>query len=567
MLDTQSSPSNPKADELFPELLTKKPAAAAPKSVPAPPSLRSQAPTSLVGKPAPRIPAPPSQRIPAPPSQRIPAPPSSRAASAPSLPPVAPSAKSIAPLPPSMRKPVVEATTVVEEHELVDEDEVETVDAREIGEESETVPLAVADNTTQDVLEAAAGASDLDSLGASLPQRAILPKYDAELDDGPTVALPSSVVNPPPTSRPSVGASRPAPLKSAPLPPLPSVPSSSAPSTPMSSAPSTPLPLSALGAKRAPAPPASARVPSALLKAGASAPPSLSLPPAALAAPSVDSSRLSSIPPVAESLLPPAAPKKRSVLPWLFAAAAVLAVGAAGATGLVMYKGSALGFGTAGNGTLVVTAAGTGGKAIQGLSVMVDGEKKCSASPCRIDGVKAGTRLVSATAPGYEATAARALSVTAGEESALHVELNAETVSAPAKVANEEAKPSEETSEAKVETKNAAPKSDEPSRTTDKSSVKPASAKAEPKTAAATAEKADKADKADKAAAMGTLNINSIPRANVVLDGRPMGMTPVMGVSVSPGNHTVVFVHPEQGRKVAGASVEAGKTATVGVRF
>jgi len=69
------------------------------------------------------------------------------------------------------------------------------------------------------------------------------------------------------------------------------------------------------------------------------------------------------------------------------------------------------------------------------------------------------------------------------------------------------------------------------------------------------------------AAGKGTLNINSIPVSNVILDGKPLGQTPKVGVSVSPGPHTVVFVHPEHGRKAKSVNVEAGKTAAAIVRF
>lgn len=64
-----------------------------------------------------------------------------------------------------------------------------------------------------------------------------------------------------------------------------------------------------------------------------------------------------------------------------------------------------------------------------------------------------------------------------------------------------------------------------------------------------------------------TLNINSIPASNVILDGKPLGQTPKVGLKVSPGTHTVVFVHPTHGRKAKVVSVEAGKTAGALVRF
>ncbi|MEI9950864.1 MAG: PEGA domain-containing protein [Pseudomonadota bacterium] len=65
----------------------------------------------------------------------------------------------------------------------------------------------------------------------------------------------------------------------------------------------------------------------------------------------------------------------------------------------------------------------------------------------------------------------------------------------------------------------------------------------------------------------GTVNLNAIPPSNVLLDGRPMGQTPRMGVSVAPGPHTVVFVNSEHGRKAKTITVEAGKSATVVVHF
>jgi serine/threonine-protein kinase len=76
-----------------------------------------------------------------------------------------------------------------------------------------------------------------------------------------------------------------------------------------------------------------------------------------------------------------------------------------------------------------------------------------------------------------------------------------------------------------------------------------------------------KPDKPVAATGNGTLNINSIPVSNVILDGRPMGSTPKVGLSVSAGNHTVVFVHPEHGRKTRVVNVPAGGAATAAVRF
>jgi serine/threonine-protein kinase len=64
-----------------------------------------------------------------------------------------------------------------------------------------------------------------------------------------------------------------------------------------------------------------------------------------------------------------------------------------------------------------------------------------------------------------------------------------------------------------------------------------------------------------------TISLNSIPVSNVIVNGRPMGQTPKIGVKVDAGPQTVVFVHPEHGRKVQSAVVAAGSTKTFMVRF
>jgi serine/threonine-protein kinase len=57
------------------------------------------------------------------------------------------------------------------------------------------------------------------------------------------------------------------------------------------------------------------------------------------------------------------------------------------------------------------------------------------------------------------------------------------------------------------------------------------------------------------------LNINSIPASSIVLDGKPIGNTPKLRYSVSPGSHTVLFVNAEQGfKKQISVSVGAGET-------
>jgi serine/threonine-protein kinase len=68
-------------------------------------------------------------------------------------------------------------------------------------------------------------------------------------------------------------------------------------------------------------------------------------------------------------------------------------------------------------------------------------------------------------------------------------------------------------------------------------------------------------------AAKGTVNLTSNPVSNVILNGRPLGPTPKMGVSTDPGPVTVVFVHPEHGRKVLSGSVGPGESKTFVAKF
>lgn len=64
----------------------------------------------------------------------------------------------------------------------------------------------------------------------------------------------------------------------------------------------------------------------------------------------------------------------------------------------------------------------------------------------------------------------------------------------------------------------------------------------------------------------GTLNLNSIPISNVLVDGRPVGPTPRQ-IAVPPGKHSVTFVHPTLGRKSVTVNVAPGKTALAATKF
>ncbi len=69
------------------------------------------------------------------------------------------------------------------------------------------------------------------------------------------------------------------------------------------------------------------------------------------------------------------------------------------------------------------------------------------------------------------------------------------------------------------------------------------------------------------AGSMATLDAVSTPSANVVVNGRPMGPSPLRGVKVPAGPQTVVFVHASLGRKIASTTIAPGGHGTVGVKF
>lgn len=191
---------------------------------------------------------------------------------------------------------------------------------------------------------------------------------------------------------------------------------------------------------------------------------------------------------------------------------------------------------------LYVTAAGRGAGMLATPSVFVDGALRCSASPCRISTLDEGTHFVTVAADGYSPSTPRVVRLGRDEPAALHFELDPSTarVEPPTEVPAPSAPPPSDTA---VSTQ----------------SIGPDGFAALPKPAPPIAPAAP--------AGFAELNLNSIPIANVVLDGRPLGPTPRLGVRVAPGDHAVVFVHPEHGRRVEAVRLVAGARRTVAVRF
>jgi hypothetical protein len=60
-------------------------------------------------------------------------------------------------------------------------------------------------------------------------------------------------------------------------------------------------------------------------------------------------------------------------------------------------------------------------------------------------------------------------------------------------------------------------------------------------------------------------SFNATPWAEVWIDGRQIGETPLANISVPVGNHDVLFRHPELGEKRVGAVVTLSAPAKVSV--
>lgn len=197
---------------------------------------------------------------------------------------------------------------------------------------------------------------------------------------------------------------------------------------------------------------------------------------------------------------------------------------------------------TALDNALVVTVAGPGDAPVTEANIFVDGARRCEASPCRVLDLGAGMHFVSVAAPGYDATSPRVVQLKDGEPSALHFQL--------------------------VPDSSVATFSDVEDVTSVVSAPPPAPAVAPAPivTAPPSPPKAPSVPVAP-VTAFGQLNLNSIPVANVVVDGRPLGSTPKVGVRVKAGTRQVVFVHPEHGRLARSVTVAPGSARTVAVRF
>lgn len=275
---------------------------------------------------------------------------------------------------------------------------------------------------------------------------------------------------------------------------------------------------------------------------------------------------------------------------------------------------------------VLVTASGPLDAPIANATVFVDGKRTCAPAPCRVT-VPRGAYVLSVSAPSYRHSADKSLSVSGGAEEAIHftlqpddsagVEIKSDVAGlrvfidgldrgttplsvrglSPGKhglkllgssryvpLETELELPADRVFvfEPKLEPvpEPVAVAVDDLARSPRANEVAPATAPATPATAALPWLRAHVPATAPVAAAnvdldtpeakatseSVTLSVRSSPPSNVVVDGRPLGSTP-REVAVTPGDHSVVFVHPSKGRKSVRVRATAGKPAVASVDF
>lgn len=64
-----------------------------------------------------------------------------------------------------------------------------------------------------------------------------------------------------------------------------------------------------------------------------------------------------------------------------------------------------------------------------------------------------------------------------------------------------------------------------------------------------------------------TLRINCLPPSTVIVDGKRLGTSPVVGYEVSAGTHAVICAHDTKGLKSRSVTVKAGQTTTVAMKL
>jgi hypothetical protein len=204
------------------------------------------------------------------------------------------------------------------------------------------------------------------------------------------------------------------------------------------------------------------------------------------------------------------------------------------------------------------------GQAVEHVKIFVDGHERCQAAPC-VEEVSAGVHQVKVLCEGYDPPAVQAVAVAAGKpasagftlfpstKAGASQDLGALTQALVDTPAPAEAKAPPPAHEVAVVTPEARP-ADGPRRTA--TGIPAAVVTAAPQQCGVAPPYIPPAPSDE-----GFLNINSIPAAACFLDGRSIGSTPMVHVSVHAGVHTVKFVNADRGlAKTLTVKVDAGET-------
>jgi serine/threonine-protein kinase len=63
----------------------------------------------------------------------------------------------------------------------------------------------------------------------------------------------------------------------------------------------------------------------------------------------------------------------------------------------------------------------------------------------------------------------------------------------------------------------------------------------------------------------GSLSINALPWAEILIDGKPVGTTPLGNLSVPIGTHEIVWRHPQLGERTRTVTVPARTPVRLGM--
>jgi hypothetical protein len=65
----------------------------------------------------------------------------------------------------------------------------------------------------------------------------------------------------------------------------------------------------------------------------------------------------------------------------------------------------------------------------------------------------------------------------------------------------------------------------------------------------------------------GAVSVNALPWADVFIDGRPVGTTPLADLTVPIGSHEIVWRHPQLGERRENVTVTVDAPVRIGVNF